>query len=366
VSAVTAQGIQMRFGSQPVLSDLDLEVPEGSITAILGPSGCGKTTLLRILAGFLNPDAGVVRLGDRIVVGAGRPVPPQHRRVGYVPQEGALFPHLDVAANITFGLSRSDRRGRRIDEMLELVELPTTLASRFPHELSGGQQQRVALARALAPEPTVVLLDEPFSSLDASLRDDTGRSVVHALRAAGATAILVTHDQAEALSLADRVGVMRDGRLVQIGSPTELYLTPIDSDVAIFVGGATMLPAHVEGGVARCALGDLDVGSAGASGDVRVLVRPEQIQINDGDGNGIPAHVAEVNYYGHDAAVRLDLLAGGTRVVARVVGLDAPDQGSVVHLEVRGSAMVFDAESEPVEHPLAAATDKGSPTPELI
>jgi iron(III) transport system ATP-binding protein len=342
MSSVTAQGLTMRFGDHAVLRELDLDVAQGEITAILGPSGCGKTTLLRIIAGFVHPDAGTVRLGDRVVVGAGREVPAQHRRVGYVPQEGALFPHLDVAANITFGISRALRRGRRIEEMLELVELPPALASRFPHELSGGQQQRVALARALAPDPAVILLDEPFSSLDASLRDGTGRAVVRALKAAGQTAILVTHDQSEALSLADRVGVMRDGQLVQVGSPVELYTKPIDAAVANFVGGATMLPAQVANGIAHCSLGALAVQDHERSGAVRVLVRPEQLQVRATEGAGVPAYVAEVNYYGHDAAIRLDLLSDGTRVVARVIGDETPEPGELVHVEVRGPALLFD------------------------
>lgn len=360
MSAVSARGIHMRFGAHEVLTDLDLDVPEGSITAILGPSGCGKTTLLRIVAGFITPDSGTVTLDQQVMVGPGRrPVPPQHRRVGYVPQEGALFPHLDVAANISFGLPRAQRRGGRVEDMLELVELPATLATRFPHQLSGGQQQRVAVARALAPDPAVVLLDEPFSSLDASLREGTGRSVVHALRNAGATAILVTHDQAEALSLADRVGVMRAGQLVQLDTPTELYRRPVDTDVAAFVGGATLLTAQVHAGVARCALGDLAVDPEATPGEARVLVRPEQIEIH-ATGTGVEARVDEVSYYGHDASVRLDLLASGGRVVARVVGLDAPEPGSLVGISVRGGALVFGLDD--AAHPLAAASEDAGAT----
>ncbi len=200
-----------------------------------------------------------------------------------MPQEGALFPHLDVAANVGFGLSRSDRRSDRVGEMLDLVELTRAHARRYPHELSGGQQQRVALARALAPKPSIVLLDEPFSSLDASLRASTGRAVVRALRAAETTAVLVTHDQDEALSLADQVAVMRVGRLVQAATPFDLYRSPVDPDVARFVGGATILPATVRSGVATCALGDIELVEARPDGDAQVLVRPEQIRL---DGSG--------------------------------------------------------------------------------
>lgn len=342
MSALATQGLVKGFGGKPVLSGLDLQVSDGSITAILGPSGCGKTTLLRIIAGFIEPDAGMVRLGDRTVVGNGRPVAPQRRRIGYVPQEGALFPHLDVAANITFGLPRAIRSGPRIGEMLDLVELPRSIAARHPHELSGGQQQRVALARALAPDPAMVLLDEPFSSLDASLREGTGRSVIRALRAAGTTAVLVTHDQNEALSLADQVGVMRAGCLAQVGSPTELYQAPVDPEVAMFVGGATVLPARVTGGLARCALGDLSVPTGEAPGDAQVLIRPEQIQVGEGGEDGVEARVSEVSFYGHDAALRLDLLPTGPHVVARTMGSAVPSTGAIVRLRVTGSVRLFD------------------------
>ena len=259
-----------------------------------------------------------------MVAGAGRTVPPQERRVGYVPQEGALFPHLDVGANIGFGLTRAERRTGRVAELLDLVELPAAYAARHPHELSGGQQQRVALARALAPNPSVVLLDEPFSSLDASLRASTGRAVVRALHAAGATAVLVTHDQDEALSLADQVAVMRAGRLVQAATPRDLYRAPADPDVARFVGGAAILRADVRDGVATCALGSLVVEGACRDGAAEVLVRPEQLRL-DGSVDSVEGLVGEVSFYGHDAAVRVDLLPDGPSVVARVTGLDAPE-----------------------------------------
>ncbi len=268
MTSLSLRGVTKTYGPTRVLEGIDLEVPARSITAVLGPSGCGKTTLLRIVAGFTNPDAGTVTFGDTTVVGAGRAVPPQRRHVGYVPQEGALFPHLDVAANITFGLPQGQRRKpARVDELLALVGLDDSLRTRYPHELSGGQQQRVALARALAPRPAVVLLDEPFSSLDAGLREVTARAVIAALRAADATAVLVTHDQSEALSLSDQVAVMREGRLAQTDEPAALYRSPVDIGVATFVGGAVLLPATMHGGAARCALGDLAVSTgAGTEG----------------------------------------------------------------------------------------------------
>jgi len=341
MTRVIASGIAMSFGDRAVLSGVDLDVADTSITAILGPSGCGKTTLLRVIAGFLEPDAGAVVLGERTVVGDGRSVPPQQRRVGYVPQEGALFPHLTIADNIAFGLPRVRRRSDRLAQMLDLVELPASLASRYPHQLSGGQQQRVALARALAPEPSVVLLDEPFTSLDAALRAETGREVARALRAAGATAILVTHDQGEALSLADQVAVMRDGRLAQVGPPTELYHFPADPGVAAFVGGAVLMPAVVAGGTARCALGDIPIAAGEPQGNASLLIRPEQLRLGAASSSGVPARVAEVSFYGHDAAVQLDLAGSGERVVARVFGRAVPAAGSAVTVVVDGPVTVF-------------------------
>jgi iron(III) transport system ATP-binding protein len=351
MTALSVTGVTKSFGTTRVLEGIDLNVPEHGLTAVLGPSGCGKTTLLRLIAGFADPDGGTIAFGDQVVFGAGRPVPPQRRRVGFVPQEGALFPHLTVSANITFGLPRRQRAaGRRVAELLELVGLSPSLAGRYPHQLSGGQQQRVALARALAPRPSIVLLDEPFSSLDAALREGTRRAVAQALRAASATAVLVTHDQAEALSLADQVAVMREGRLVQLDSPTVIYRYPSDPGVATFVGEAVLLPAQVDRGRAACALGVVPVrpaatGAAGqGAGDVQLLVRPEQIRLHPASApTGTEARVAEISYFGHDAAVRLDVLPGGPRVVARVTGQDLPALDSVVRLTVDGEGETYPA-----------------------
>ncbi len=343
MTALCLRGVTKAFGPVPVLRGVDLDVPERSLTAVLGPSGCGKTTLLRLVAGFDAPDAGTISFGERVVAGAGRVLPAQRRRVGYVPQEGALFPHLDVAANITFGLPRSARRsGERVEELLDLVGLDQTVRARQPHQLSGGQQQRVALARALAPRPSVVLLDEPFASLDAGLREETGRAVAAALHAAGATAVLVTHDQGEALSLAGQVAVMRAGRLVQVGAPDTLYGSPVDPGVAEFVGAAVVLPAVVRGPSASCALGELAVPEGAGQGSVRVLVRPEQLLLREPGGDGVLARVVDVSYYGHDATVRL-LLGGGEQVVARINGPGMPDVGAAVRLAVAGPVLVYPA-----------------------
>ena len=234
-------GAAKAFGSQPVLHDVDLLVPAGSFTAILGSSGSGKTTLLRIIAGFERLDGGVVRLGGEIVDDAGRMfVPSEQRRIGYVPQEGALFPHLSVGRNVAFGLPRGSGRAGRVDDLLALVGL-SGYRRRFPHQLSGGQQQRVALARALAIGPEIVLLDEPFSSLDAAMRASVRADVLSVLRRAGTTSILVTHDQDEALSMADQVAVLRGGVIAQLGSPADLYRRPRDVELAQFLGESNVV-----------------------------------------------------------------------------------------------------------------------------
>jgi iron(III) transport system ATP-binding protein len=334
------RGVSKSFADVRAVASVDLTVPHDSVTAVLGPSGCGKTTLLRLVAGFVVPEAGTIRFGEDVVAGDGRALPPQQRKVGYVPQEGALFPHLDVAANIAFGLPRAQRRSARVGEVLDLVELPASLASRYPHQLSGGQQQRVALARALAPQPSVVLLDEPFSSLDASLRASTGQAVLRALRVAHATAVLVTHDQDEALSLADQVAVMRAGRVVQAAAPRDIYRSPVDAGVARFVGGAAVLPATLRAGVASTSLGELAVAGDVPDGAAEVLVRPEQVLIGV-DTASVKARVDEVAYYGHDAAVTLTLMPDGPVVVARAGGLDVPEVGATVTVAVAGAVVAF-------------------------
>ncbi len=345
MSGVHITGLAKSYGDLRVLAGLDLAVPEGSITAVLGPSGCGKSTLLRIVAGFVRPDAGTVRVGERIVNGPDRHVPAQKRGVGYVPQEGALFPHLTVGENIVFGLNRKQRRSSRRDEMLELAELPRDLADRYPHELSGGQQQRVALARALAPRPVVVLLDEPFSSLDTTLRVTAGRSVARVLRHAGATALLVTHDQGEALSLSDEVAVMRAGRFVQVAPPAALYDRPADPGIAVSVGGGTLLDGSVDGDKVTTELGILATAAHGdvpTTGSARVLVRPEQLELVS-VREGVPARVTEVDYHGAQVVVVL-MLPSGDLVTARGPAAAPPRPGDEVGVRVLGEVRTYPTE----------------------
>ena len=331
------------FRGQPVLRSVDLSVPSGELVAILGSSGSGKTTLLRLLSGFERADSGLIEVGGVTVCGPGVHVPPERRRIGYVAQEGALFPHLSVGANVLFGLPGAMRRDQfKAETLLESVGLPAAYASRSPQELSGGEQQRVALARALAPAPKLVLLDEPFSALDAALRVETRQAVATALAAAGATALLVTHDQSEALSMGRRVAVLRAGTLVQVATPLVLYRRPVDAELARFVGEAVLLPGVVSGETVSCALGTLPLAVAMPNGAAEVLVRPEQIRLAADPASGaLRGRVCDVTYYGHDASVTLALGEAGSPVTARVSGHMAPQLGDEVGVDVEGPAMAY-------------------------
>jgi iron(III) transport system ATP-binding protein len=362
-------GLHKAFGTHPVLRGVDLDVPAGAFTAILGPSGSGKTTLLRLLAGFERADAGTIAIGDRIVDGPGAGyVPPERRRIGYVPQEGALFPHLTVAANVGFGVPAKQRRAARTSELLAAVGL-TGMGKRYPHQLSGGQQQRVALARALAISPEVVLLDEPFASLDAHMRASVRADVQRICQDAGTTAILVTHDQDEALSMADRVAVLRDGRIVQYAAPQDLYTRPADPALARFVGDANLIEGLVEAGspaAAETILGRLQLeqvsaaalagpGSAheGLGGSsprpvpVTVLVRPEQLVVEPcpqaAPRDGLAGHVVACEYYGHDAVVRVRPAthSGAQEVIIRTSGGPQLPVGESVIVRARGPVIAW-------------------------
>ena len=295
------------FGSTQVLDGASLEVARGEVVALCGPTGCGKTTALRVLAGFERPDAGRVEIDGRLVAGDGTWTAPDRRRVGMVFQDYALFPHLDVAANVGFGVSRRERRGPRIQEVLELVGLGG-LGARYPDQLSGGQQQRVALARALAPRPAVVLLDEPWGAVDPLLRPALRDEVVGILRATGVTALLVTHDREDAFSAADRIALMRDGRVVQTGPPELLYFAPADRWCAEFAGAANMVHGHRDGSEVVTSLGTFPaLGQAGAD-DFEVLVRPELVGVEP-DREG-PAEIVGRTFLGHDVLYRVRLADG--------------------------------------------------------
>ncbi|HXT08348.1 MAG TPA: ABC transporter ATP-binding protein [Roseiarcus sp.] len=351
------------FGGKPVLNGVDIDIEAGALVAVLGASGSGKTTLLRLVCGFERADSGVVRIGEQIVSGPGIHAPPEKRRIGYVAQEGSLFPHLSVLDNVGFGLPRAERRDRaRIEALLASVGLPAAYADRAPHQLSGGEQQRVALARALAPGPKLVLLDEPFSALDAALRAETREAVASALAASQATALLVTHDQSEALSMGSAVAVLRDGVVAQMAAPETLYREPIDAAMARFVGEAVVLMGTVGGGAASCALGRLPLARPSPEGPAQVMLRPEQIRVVAASTSDAPrARVVGVEFYGCDAVVRLALDGRPEVIASRLPGHRAPRMGEDVRLKVDGVVMAYAASQHPGPQPRAAVQRSMAP-----
>jgi len=335
--AIRAVGIAKRFGDTDAVVEAGVTVAPGELAALLGPSGSGKTTLLRVIAGFEVPDRGTVEIGGRTVVAPGTWVEPEHRRIGMVFQDGALFPHLTVARNVSFG---GPREGRA-EACLELVGLADRGGS-YPHELSGGERQRVALARALAMDPEVVLLDEPFAALDATLRTTLREEVASILRRAGASALLVTHDQQEALSLADQVVLLRDGRVEQAGTPEAVYGRPASRWVAGFLGAAEVVTGTAAGDRADTELGRV-VLDAPAHGEVDVLVRPEAVAVVPVAGTevgqgaaGVPARVLSRSFYGHDQLLHVELRSG-RRLRSRVAGTGSWQVGDDVLVRVVGA-----------------------------
>ena len=348
--SVELSGLRFQLGHFSLEVDVVLD---GRVTAIFGASGAGKTSLLEVMAGLRRPSTGRMRVGGVLLTDVASRLftPPERRGVGYVPQDGALFPHLSVADNIGFGLARhAPDRTTRIAELLDMVALDGALLERRPHELSGGQQQRVALARALAQRPRLMLLDEPFSALDTGLRAATRKAVAQLLSGAGITTILVTHDQAEALSFADQVAVMRHGRLAQVGRPRELYLRPSDPATARFLGEAVVLSAHLSGGWADCALGRLATDDTRRSGAVQIMLRPEQLQLEEitqagySPGNdGRMGTVLEADFCGPVCELTVRLAGDGADPLLRVSspGVNAPMVGTRVRIRVAGQAHVF-------------------------
>lgn len=356
MTTLELKALYKNYGAVRALDGVDLLVQPGSRTAIVGPSGSGKTSLLRVIAGFEVPDAGRVTLGGQLLADGPEAVPAHRRGIGYVPQDGALFPHLSVADNVGFGLARNDpQRSQRIAELMDMVSLDAAMLQRRPHELSGGQQQRVALARALALRPRLMLLDEPFSALDTGLRAATRKAVAQLLQSAGITTILVTHDQSEALSFADQVAVMRHGRLAQVGSPTELYLRPVDAATANFLGEAIVLPATLTAGWADCALGRVATHGTHHSGAAHIMLRPEQLQLSPlpaGTVQPALAHggygtVLEVDFCGpvSELSVRLLGAADLPPLLVRSSAVQPLALGDTVQISVLGAAHVFTAET---------------------
>ena len=336
-SLLSCRFVYKRFGRVRAVEGAELEVEEGHVMALLGPSGCGKTTLLRIIAGFETPDAGEVELAGRLLNGPRVFVPPEKRHVAMVFQDFALFPHMNVAANVAFGLPRGVDRRQRTGELLDLVGL-NGLESRMPHQLSGGQQQRVALARALASEPKLILLDEPFSNLDPSIRARVRGEVKQLIQHIGITAVFVTHDQEEALSLAEQVAVMIDGRVRQVGAPEEVYTRPTDRAVGEFVGGANFIRGEVRDSVVRCELGILPV-AASFEGPAEVMLRAESLAVSE---DGAEAEVTAVEYYGHDQMLTVRT-GQGSLLRVRLLAATPFQAGQRVGLEVRGEVYAFPA-----------------------
>ncbi|MCB0224515.1 MAG: ABC transporter ATP-binding protein [Anaerolineae bacterium] len=336
-TAIRCEGLSKQFGEVRAVDGVNLSLRTGQFLALLGPSGCGKTTTLRLLAGFEAPDEGRIDIGGQVVSSEGKFVPPERRSVGMVFQEYALFPHMTVADNVAYGLGRGIDKKKRVAEVLALVGLPD-LQKRMPHELSGGQQQRVALARALAPNPQLILLDEPFSNLDAGLRTQIRAEVRQILRKAHATVIFVTHDQEEALSLADEVAVMINGRIAQTDSPYKLYRRPINKEVATFLGNANFLPGQAAAGQVECELGRLPIAGL-YNGAVEVMLRPEDLLLTPNETG--PAEVIERDYFGHDQLLKLRL-PSGHHLHTRLLGSEGEfHTGQRVELSVRDKVVVY-------------------------
>jgi iron(III) transport system ATP-binding protein len=348
VATIELTRVHRRFGAAVALDGLDLCVGDGEVVALLGPSGSGKTTALRLVAGFDRPDAGRVSLGGRTVADPARGVwvPPERRGVGMVFQDLALFPHLTVAGNVGFGLGGGSAVHRidRVRRMLDLVGIGD-LAGRYPHELSGGQQQRVALARALAPGPGVVLLDEPFASLDAGLRTQLCEEVGRILRAASATALFVTHDQEEALAFADRVAVLDRGRLEQVDAPHRVYHAPATRFVAGFVGQADFLAASPAGDRLDTEVGPLQNPGLGPEAAVEVMVRPDQVALAP-DPAG-PAVVLAHRFRGAAHGYTL-VLRSGRQLRCERAGTEPLPIGARVRPSLRASAYLVFAAGRPV------------------
>ena len=351
MSAITCTGVVKSHGRNPVLRGLDLTVPDGAVVTVLGESGSGKTTLLRIIAGFDRPDAGTIVIDGQVVDSADRFVPPERRRIGYVAQEGNLFPHLTIARNIAFGLPRRERGNGRVEELLDLVGLGG-MGRRYPHQLSGGQQQRVALARALAPRPSVVLLDEPFSSLDAGLRASLRFDVMRILRQQRATTVFVTHDQQEALSVADLAGIVNSGRIGQFAAPETLYSRPADPGIARFLGEANIVPGTASAGAVDTAFGQLTLanGNSSPTGPAVVLIRPEQISLQSHDGQPCDpgqatGQVIHREYYGHDCVLLVTTGDGGHPLRVRCPGQSPVQAGDTVLISADGEVIAWPAMS---------------------
>ena len=344
MTSLSISHLTVNLGNRTIISDLSFDLAQGEIASLLGPSGCGKTTLLRAIAGLIQPTSGTIRFGSQLVGVSSVVLPPHKRGTGYVPQQGALFPHLNVAKNIAFGLDRNTYTKSEIteitQEMLGLIGMKG-MDERLPSQLSGGQQTRVALARALAIKPKLILLDEPFSALDAVLREELRTEVVGLLRELGSTAILVTHDREEALVSSDRVILMRDGKVAQNGTPEEVYETPISPEIAASTGDVLILPAEQSANGQTLYSLSQDGVSQSASAAGYVVIRPEEIRVSTSADLGIEGSLVHIDYYGHDAMLTVKVAHSSTPIKARVAGPADFTVGQKVYLEHVGPVRYF-------------------------
>ena len=333
--ALECTQLTKQFDGIPAVKDVSLRIHNGGFLTLLGPSGCGKTTTLRLIAGFETPDSGKISVHQNDITA----LPIEKRRIGMVFQEYALFPHINVGENIAFGLQgNKHQKAQQIAHLLHLLGLDA-LQDRMPYQLSGGQQQRVALARALAPQPRVLLLDEPFSNLDATLRAQVRRDVKNILKETGITCVFVTHDQEEALSLSDQIAVMFEGQVFQISTPHEIYTQPATREVASFVGEANFIPATAHGDTASSVFGQTQLLRT-AHGQVDLLIRPETLQLEADFYDDVSATIQWIDYYGHDQRIGI-LLKNGTPLIARLDPHTAYEVGQVVGVKVSHAVHAF-------------------------
>ncbi len=339
-------GLMRAFDGRAVVSDLSLDVAEGQVTCLLGPSGCGKSTTLRIVAGVDRPDAGRVAVDGRVLCDADVHVPPEDRSIGLMFQDFALFPHLSVAENVAFGLRgpRRDRRARAV-ALLERVSLSRHV-DRFPHELSGGEQQRVALARAIAPRPRVMLMDEPFSGLDNRLRDGIRDETLAVLKEEGTAVLLVTHEPEEAMRMADRIALMRGGRIVQAGAPYNVYNAPVDREAAAFFSDINVIRGRVQGALTDTPFGQFLAPGVADGTEVEIVIRPQHVRIDfdragrgpsptSVDGTPARAVVVRARFIGKESLVEFRLEADGSNMIATVPSVFLPRPGTPLWLMIR-------------------------------
>lgn len=343
MTALWLEHVTVRLGAVMAVDDVSLSMESGSRLAVVGASGSGKSTLLRAVAGLGRIDGGVIRIGDRTVADTRTMIAAHRRGVGYVPQDGALFPHLTVERNIRFGLPRGAAGTARARETAELVGLDAPLLGRYPHELSGGQQQRVALARALAVRPTMIVLDEPFSALDTALRERARRAVIDVLDATGVTAVLVTHDQDEALTFGDAIGILDAGRLVQSGASQDVFDRPATPEIAAFLGDACFLAAEISDEAAITAVGTVALRARFAdAGAPRVLLRPSQFAIDD-SADAAAAEVRGIERRGPLVRLTLRVSRSGDELVFDVPAAAHPGitAGDVLGIRITGTGVAY-------------------------